>query len=271
MKRGDIFSGGAGGIHFFATVLSSLSPKKYARLASRSYRDAGLYYLSVVLFAVLIAGLVWLPTAIMLEPMIESELAKATTLSITGIFETSEPILLPPKSPLIIIDSSAGTTDPGSAYILFTKDSIVQRTAKGTKTRLFSEYFSVDNREELARIVFFILILMVPGILVFAYVTLLVKYMIIALVASVLGYFFAKLITSGQNIHKVTKAAIYALTLPILLDIIAFSLNATRYLLPVRIGGIMTFNVLSLGVYSIYFVLGIVLSQETEVHVIQQS
>jgi len=264
-KEGIFQDRASSGPGFFSTIAASLHPMRYISLSSRSYRDVLFYFLSIVLFAVLLATVLWLPKLMNLQNTLEKQFDGVSRFQVTTEFATTAPLMVPKTRPLVVVDTTGERTSLGSEFLLVTDKIMIYRTRDGTVKRPIQEFLSLGNKKELSKLLFSLAVLVLPGLLIFIYLMLLIKYALIAVVATILAFIIVKLTRSSQSFHRIAKVSVYAVTLPVLLDVLAFPLGVQQYLLPISVAGIVMVNMVTLGLYALLFILGTVLSGETEV------
>lgn len=236
---------------FWKKVLWTLNPKTYSDLSEVKVKKSFNYLLGLLFASFILMSILSLPTIINLPESIKGELNKFEKFNISIDIEMSEPVMLTPEDPQIIIDTTTNRTELGKEKLLITDEIISYRPYGKTKTSDISEFEDLTNKkEETSKFLTFIAILLIPSILITAYLMFLIKYLITILVFTLLIFIGVRIGKRNLPILKSLNTAIYAATPMILLEFIMIPFNS-KYLVPIfQIMG-MNFYLVTLLIYAI--------------------
>lgn len=211
-------------LKFFAMIFNTVSPASYHVLSRHTAKKGWHYFIQIIGFSFVMMILLGIPTMIDLPGKLQHETAKLTELSLTPTVELDEQLSF--KNGDIII---ANEKSYNQETFLLTKEKLHTKnlicmisdvgclfvdhpnTIDGEKARSF-----LDNNQNLSKLVFALLLLIIPGILLFMYFFYFVKYLILIHAVAFIAY----TITSITH-HKITwkstmLISIYSSTLVIL-------------------------------------------------------
>lgn len=246
---------------FFGTIIKSLNPFSYEELVLQSSIYYAYKYLAgLLLLAVLLMAVAGIPVVMDFDSALDKQLDKFNSLKISADFETKDPVLLPTKSPKLIIDSQANRSSIGNRLIYITPSAmevkpkpcvwfkpacIYYNLVKQTEKKDLTGYSDVLAHKEWYReLAYKIFILMVPGILLLHYVLFGFKYLLITGIAALLGLMICRAIRFEVLMRDVVKVAVFAITLTALVELITSPLKLNL------------FNI-QYAVYLFYFIFGL--------------
>jgi len=87
---------------FIKEVLSCFYPPKYKSLKSRKFWQSYGFVLKVLLIAFVISTIIMIPDMLKLKNEITEEIGKMHSVNISGKIETTSPVRIPVKDPLLV-------------------------------------------------------------------------------------------------------------------------------------------------------------------------
>ncbi len=217
---------------FWKQVILTLTPRNYSGLSTRSIRGGVKYILALLFASFIIMCIMAMPKIASMPNYIESELSKFDKLNISIDIETSSPVGIPGENPQIIIDANSEAV-MGDEKLLITGDYLFYRPYGVTKAYNISEYGDVTiKKQDISRLLTLLVIILIPTLLITAYLLFLVKYIITILALAVILFIVLRLMKKELGFFKSLNIAIYAATPMILLEVIFIPLSA-KYLYPI--------------------------------------
>ncbi len=230
-------------MNFFKTVLKSTNPVFYKDLSARAFGQALKYFLLLLLLSSIIIFAVFIPKMLALPQNIEKELGKFNKFDVAVSIETREPLNFPENNPEIIINTNADY-NLAKGRILITGDRVVAKKGlcfvldplcifyKGNEATeyKFSDYNDITKAKEgFSKFFTALLILSAPSILVLLYLLLFLKYLAAIVIVALIAFVASKMMRVNTDFSQVFKSAIYASTIPLVLEIINVSFNLKLY------------------------------------------
>jgi hypothetical protein len=234
---------------FWKKVMWTLHPKTYSDLSEVRVKKSFNYLLALLLASFILMLIVSIPALINMPEYLKEELNKFETFNISIDIEMSEPAMFTEKDPQVIIDTTTDRTELGREKVLITDEVISYRPYGKTRTTDISEFEDLTNKkEETAVFLTFLAILLIPSILITAYLMFLIKYLVIILVFTLLLFISVRIAKKDLGFKKAFNTALYAATPMILLEVILIPFNS-KYLVQIfQIMG-MNFYLVTLLIY----------------------
>lgn len=212
---------------FWKKVLLTFHPKSYSELSTRSIRKGFNYLLAILLASFILMFIIAMPKIIGMPDYIKGELNKFDKFNISIDIEMSEPVMFTAEDPQVIIDTTTNRTEMGKEKLLITDEQISYRPYGRARTSNISEFEDLTNKkEETARFLAFLAILLIPTILITAYIMFLIKYIITIIVFSIILFIAVRIAKKDLGILRSLNTAIYAATPMILLEVIFIPFNS---------------------------------------------
>jgi len=214
---------------FYRTFFQTLLPSSYEGFAESRTKNSFGYYFSLVLNALIIFAILMIPVIVGLPTTIESKLNNVAIFNMDTNFSTTHPILIPEKYPVAIINYNSETPNQSANIILNNNLLYVGAVFKNYQVNI-SGYGNVKQKgTEYAAIITTLILLMLPSVAVIAYIFLLVKYFILVIIASILVFILAKILSYRIDFGPIFNSAMYGVSLSVFLDLIFFALNFEFY------------------------------------------
>ena len=205
--------------NFFRTLLLSLNPGKYDILSERLTKDSLKYFVLMVLFIFIVSALLFIPKLATLPKYLEDEFSGFEQLEVNVEQGMKEPVVLTENHPLIIIDTEGKTKEFDN--VLVTNKGIYIKTLFGIK-KISTEGYSnlLEKKDKISNFLLLIFIMMLPMLLLLAFVYFLVKYFLIVILALILGFIIARLIKFEIKVSELFRIGLYATTVMAVVELI---------------------------------------------------
>ncbi len=204
---------------FIFTIFKSLNPDSFKKLIEGKFKDALLYFTFLILFALIISSILFMPKLIALPDAINEKFSKFNYFNISINQEMNEPLTLM-EEPLIVIDTTK-ERNRTNEFLLITENYIFRKGLfREEKTEIKSFSNILYNKEKIMKFVLYSLIILLPSIFIIAYAFFFIKYILIILITWAIAILILKLTKHKFSLLKIFKIGIYSSTIMILLEII---------------------------------------------------
>ncbi len=243
---------------FFKTIAKCLDPDSYNKFSRKSMPHALTYLLGVVALATLLLGVLMIPTLVNMPETITDTLSQFDVLSLTLEFSTKEPIHLdfePILSTTVAIDTSKATnlSDDQTDTVLVDAETITVRKQSAhcmlrsfvSKVTVFGFGFAIpedcyeqytitdtdllNEKETVSKLVWLWILYSLPLLYLWLIVKLYVGYVALALAMVLLTGLVLKGLHSKVGYIQNIKLALYALTIPMIVDIASTPFDTQLY------------------------------------------
>ncbi|MFC1753315.1 hypothetical protein ACFL96_07980 [Thermoproteota archaeon] len=224
--------------NFLKTVLLAFHPGRYDEISERRTKDSFKYFFSFMFVAFILLIILSIPLMLMGPGYIDKQLSKFDKLDIKIETEMNDELHLTESNPKLLIDTRVTdynfTRNPEERYIITDKHFYYKNPfnpfAKEYNHVLIGDYKNVlDQTGWYSNILVWLFVLMIPSILVLAYIIYAIKYLLLILIASAAGIIIARLLKFNISFARLFKVGIYAITPAVLLELIGFMLNFSQY------------------------------------------
>ena len=199
---------------FVSTVTTALNPKKYDILDIRPLSAAIGYFFAMVFVVFVLMSVLWLPNLLTINDYVSEQLNKFDSLSVEVIYDQTEPIVIPEDNPLITIDTLNDYDDIEQGIFLVSANKTFIRPLPFMESQIIEDTDNLaENYDQTLPLLSIIILMMIPMALAFLYVYFALKYLLIILIATVIGYVFAGVIHFQINFEQLFKAGLYAATI----------------------------------------------------------
>lgn len=216
---------------FVREVVWSFYPPRYKELSEKRFRESLKYLSKVLLVAFLIAGVFLLPSVATLKGTIEDEFSKFSGFTIESNITQSAPIAVPPGKPLVTVDLNAERVLAEELFVI--DNSTVQYRL--LKIGSIPQELLKQPSQSVPRVSGFftvLLIMLLPGIALFLYVRMWLKYLLMILVLGTFVFLIMELTKFRVKYRQALNIATHALTPVVFLEVIAGVFSAS-FLIPV--------------------------------------
>ncbi|MCP3684145.1 MAG: DUF1189 domain-containing protein [bacterium] len=227
------------GAKFISTFLHSLYPLKYKQLSNRGIKDAFAYFFIMLFVFSIIALLISLPALFTLGSHLNAQLSKFETLSIDVDIETKEPVVF---DRLGVVVDSTGQTEYEGNKILITKEELIGKPVlcllykpmcliSGEEIRAPTSQWEnvLENQDSSTRLVQSLMIVALPALFVVLYCFFALKYLILMLLFSIIGFVITRILLFETHFVRIFKIALYSTTIMALIEIINLSFGYKLY------------------------------------------
>ncbi|HLD43299.1 MAG TPA: DUF1189 family protein [Candidatus Nanoarchaeia archaeon] len=224
-------------IHFFKTIIETLSPHHYKIIASRKKRYVIAYFYSLIFFSLFLSLLIAAPAYTQSASRVDEALSKFSVLNLTVKMETTSPILIPSGNPYITIDTE-GKVNRTSEFVFADADGFAVHSFFATKNYKWSSFGDLlEKREFLKDILSVGFLASLPVLLFVLFIGYSIKYTMVWAVSILLGYFLAKLMRLHVKFTRVIRVTGFASTWIILPELLIMPYFFQKYLFPLSIFG----------------------------------
>jgi hypothetical protein len=216
---------------FIKEVAYSFHPLRYQYLSEKKYSSSLFFMSRIIMIAIIIAAVLAVPKIFALKSGIEQEIGKFTSFTITGNVTASEPINIPSTTPITIIDLVTENKTIGDETFLITKDKIHYRFF-GLKSINIADLKDVTSHQKaVGGFITVLLLMFLPAFGLLLFVSLLIKYFILTLLASLAFFVLLELTHFRLKFKKMLSVTCHAATIGILLEVLSMPFS-TNYLIP---------------------------------------
>lgn len=173
---------------YFGMILSSLNPNEHKKLVKKPLFDLLKYFAFVMLLGILLSVVVMIPMLYGYQESLGGELGEFKKFNVKTDVSLDEPVTIL-KRPAVVVDFTK--EELTNQWILVTNSSVLYKKFIffGREEIKFSDYQNVDDMESTslyAKIMVFLL----PAMLFWIMVLYGIKYVILSIIFSVLGWVF---------------------------------------------------------------------------------
>jgi hypothetical protein len=216
-----------GHVHgFIKTIYHSLNPGRYPSLVSRSWKQALDYLLTLVFFLVFILFLVSIYRFAHFQAGFDNEISKFERFVVDVDYELSEPIEIGGfamanrrnRTEERVLVTQDGITSY-SLICLLLEPACIFETEPGMKT---SEELSdaLSYSSDVKAAIGFLLVLLLPGLLMFFLVFYALKFLVIVFLASAIAFVVTRLARFEISPKQICLAAVYSSTVMVILEVV---------------------------------------------------
>ncbi len=212
---------------FIGLLVRTVNPLSYKKLSQGSYKDGMRYFFHLLLFSYILFFLITIPHFFGFYTEFRAATTQLNNFTLVPRLEVNQ--LLSFDSFDLII---ANEKEYDGEALLITQKSI---SWQNTWCLLFKpacffyeddpEVFDstraqniVEDSDALTKMIFGLLLLLLPGILIAAFVYLIIKYVFMILVFFVLGYIWAFMLRMEIHLRQLLLIALYSLSLSIIVE-----------------------------------------------------
>ena len=199
----------------------SLNPSKYDKLHKTTPGTALAYFLMVVLSTFLLMCLLFIPQVLTSGSYVQDKIEAFNELKINIEYDQSEPIYIPEKYPLITIDTIGNYSTLEKGMLLIADDATYYRVLPFGRVNVVEDSEDLLQRsDEAGKFLSIMGIMMLPMVMVFAYVYFTIKFLLIAVIGGLLGFIFARIARLSFDVGELIKLSLYASTIMIFVGLI---------------------------------------------------
>jgi len=208
-------------IDFFKTLLKTINPNSYHELSQRPITSGIRHLGNVLVVSALILAVIVSFNLATFHSALNHELKKLNSLDVT--FDLTQPIVI--EKHKINITNSGNYTGEN---LLITDNQLVRKPTACVLLKplcLFLQDPVVTNysdfqahRDDFGKIVFFSLLVMIPGLLILYVLYMLIKITIIIFTISYLAKFATSIVKFRIPFKKILMAAVYSSTIFLMLE-----------------------------------------------------
>jgi len=217
---------------FIKEVAYSFHPKHLSRMSNASFWQASGYVAKILSVAFLIMLILFIPQFGLLPAFVSKQISKFDSIQVSGSVNMSSAIRIPERDPTLIIDMTEKETQLGAERALITKDYVYYRLLYGQQkieTKKIKE--PTENKPVVSQLVTIMFIFVLPSVVFYAYLALIIKYLILIFLSGTIVFFLLDLTHYRQSWWRMIKLSCYASTAVIAAEVISIPLN-TEWLVP---------------------------------------
>jgi len=227
---------------FIKEVVWSVYPPRYKQIADKNFKQSLGYMSKLLVLALIIAGLLFIPKIATLTGTVQNELAKFESFHLEGNVTQSAPITIPRHNPWVIIDLNSERKLTNEILVI-DQSNVQYRFLKINSIPRDHLKDANQHRMPVGGFVAKLIMLMIPGIILFLYVRTWLKYLLLIIVGGTLFFIIMELTKFRLKWKQMLNIAAHALTLVIFIEVISAAI-ATGYLVPI-------FRFLGVNIYAI--------------------
>ncbi|MFQ5474230.1 MAG: DUF1189 family protein [Candidatus Nanoarchaeia archaeon] len=231
--------------NFFKTLLKALNPSAYDELSERRASEAVKYFFSYIFLAFMIIILINIPFMLGAPAYINKQLGKFDRLELTVDAEMNKPVSVTDRTPKLLIDTRYQEYNfsnfPEEKYIITDSYFYAKKPFSAFSKRPLEKQYEafkmgtfkdvLKNSQWYSKLLIWMLILMMPSLLVIGYIYIALKYLLIILAAAFVGMILSRIFRFSITFPRLLKVGLYAITLPILLELIGMMFDFNQYYL----------------------------------------
>jgi len=142
-------------------------------------------------------------------------------LRISGDLVQSEPIKLPEKEPLVVIDIQEDV-EPGSEQITVTKDYLYYNILFGQKEVSVDQLKNPsDNTSAVSRLLLYLCLFVLPSVVFFSFAGIWLKYFLFGILVGTVAFLMSDLTRFTRPWKDCIKAAFYSCVIVILVEMVS--------------------------------------------------
>lgn len=218
---------------FFDTLFKSLNPDAYSKLSIREFSEAFKYFFSVLFLAFVFMIILALPMISKMPQDISNSLNEFYQFEFDFKVDTKTPVAFPENNPKIIIDTTGKYTEVNNtkAKILITQSIVSKKEGLcfWAEPLCFRDSHSdyqindytdaIQNRDLYGKVFTLVFIAALPVFLIVFYFVFVIKYLLLALAASIIIFSLLLLLKHHTMYPVAFKIALYSTTILAVLEI----------------------------------------------------
>ncbi|MBU0756994.1 MAG: DUF1189 domain-containing protein [Nanoarchaeota archaeon] len=214
---------------FITHLKESFNPEKYNYLKTITTRKAFEYFFLLILFSTLLFGLAGVVRLHRLSGFIDESFTKIEKLNVSFDVDMKEPVTIS-KIPLIVLDLREEEPDPNNECMLITKSSLYRKrfrpdfkdmTLFETVKYPLEGYSDLAANKDMFKTFFgLVFIILLPSILLVLYFYNMMKYFVVIMFVTLIGYAISRLNRMKMKKRVVMKVAIFTSTLLVILELL---------------------------------------------------
>jgi hypothetical protein len=231
-------------------------PFRYGEISEQKFCKSLKFLSLILLFAFIIAGILWIPRVFQLKSQMTEELNKFESFEVSHNLTMTAPVAIPYTKPLLVIDTTA-PRNISQEYLLVTKEQ-VQFRFFGINT-IPTEHLThaPEHKEEASGFIAKFIAMLIPGIALFLYIRAWIKYFLLIIAAGTIFFIILDLTKFKLKWKQMLNLSALMITPMVLLEVISAPIS-TEYLMPIgRFLGTELY-LITLALYAALMIFGIV-------------
>ncbi len=227
-------------------VFSKPLPVRLRELCEKSFGHMVECVSKVLLLAVLMMCVVFIPRLVYASFDMGGQLAKLNTTSVSceGKLTTSEPARFPARQPFIVFDTTGIHSHLENERFLITDEGVLYRWFGKEKMRSFEWFSEVwASPQEVKGFVIALVIFILPSLVFFLYGFLWIKYLFLIVLFGTVSYVLLDLTHFRLPWKQMVKLAGYASVPMILLEVVSIPINTLYLVALVQVAGVNVYLV----------------------------
>ncbi|MBI2147322.1 DUF1189 family protein [Candidatus Woesearchaeota archaeon] len=205
---------------FWQTFFYALNPGRYDKL-SKNIGHAFFYYAAMLFVVFLATGLLFIPTLFSLPDRVNQELQKFETLEMSFNYTLKEPILLPHRNPVLVIDTVDNPDPIQEGTVIVSGDSFYFQPFPYADRLVIRNNDNILHKPaETAALASMLILYGAPVVFIVGYVYHFIKYLIVIFVASFACFVLARVARFSIDYHSMFIVSMYASTVMACLSLI---------------------------------------------------
>ncbi|MBI1970328.1 DUF1189 family protein [Candidatus Woesearchaeota archaeon] len=205
---------------FWSMFLTSLNPTRYHRLEPTLSKSL-FYFVSMVFMVFLLTSILYIPSLLTLPSYVQKELNKFDSLQISLDYKLKEPIVVPKNNPLIVIDVIDNPKPVQEGIIIITGNELYYQPYPYAQRRVIrNDDNLLQKGNELSGLFGMLAVITAPVIFVAGFLYFFLKYIVIILIASVIGYLLARIAHFGIEYQDMFRVGLHASTAMVVIGLL---------------------------------------------------
>ncbi|MCB9359489.1 DUF1189 family protein [Candidatus Woesearchaeota archaeon] len=216
---------------FWKSIIESFGVFKYKELSKAEFGESFSYFITFFSIMSVVALLIAIPFLIKMPGMVKTELEKADEFTVNVTVESEQPLYFPSERPLFSI---VNNDTESKGLLSFTKKKLIYNFFPGIQPSVNIESYSnvKENSEDAANLALVLIFLIAPSIIIYTYLFNLVKYILIALILSMITKVVMSAMRKKIKYKKLWSATMYSLTPLILIEMVMLPFNIPLFFIP---------------------------------------
>lgn len=224
---------------FITELINSFKPSNFSTIINRSFLNSTLFFSKFLILAVILMGLIYVPTLIALPAYFSNQMQKFNTLSINGNYDVVAPVYFPERDSFIVVDTTGIHDVIKGERFLITKEGLKYKFL-GKEYFLKGSDFSdvLSNKGGFSTLLSVIAVFILPALFFWVYFFTWLKYFVIIILLSSIFFTLFDLTHFKKRWIKFFNITIVAAIIPILLETISAPISTSYLIEIVKLAGV---------------------------------
>ncbi len=224
---------------FIKEVINSFKPSNFTELTNRSFLNSTLFFSKFLVIAVILMGVIYIPTLIALPSYFSNQMQKFNTLSINSNYDVMAPVYFPERDSFLVVDTTSIHNTIKGERFLITKEGLKYKFF-GKEHFLKGSAFSdvLSNKGGFSTLLSAIALFILPALFFWVYFFTWLKYFIMIILLSSIFFTLFDLTHFKKRWIKFFNITVFAAIIPILLETISAPISTGYLIQIVQLAGV---------------------------------